>query len=162
MLNPKDFQNALKDNDILQIYQTFEDGSSTCKLLLQIKSLQTDFQQKETISLQHSVASKFKFRAYWDVHVKIIDPSAHTLALVEVKFKDQWLSRSDMWRFGKILTDSAVYTSKKLSFAGARAEVNEMWPSGEAEKKVTCGVVGKDTRVRFGKGGGVGEGTQPY
>ena len=161
VLNPKDFQNVLKENDILQIYQTFEDGSSTCKLLLQIKSLQTDFQQKETISLQHSVASKFKFRAYWDVHVTIIDPAAHTLALVEVKFKDQWLGRGDMWRFGKSLTDSAVYTSKKLSFAGGRAEVHEMWPSGEAEKKVTCGVVGKDTRVRVGGRGNWRVFTQP-
>ena len=158
VLNPKDFQNGLKENDILQIYQIFEDGSSTCKLLLQIKSLQTDFQQKETISLKHSVANKFKFWAYWDVQVEIIDPSAFTLALVELTFKDQWVGRSDMWRFGKTLIDSAVYTSKKLSFAGARAEVHEMWASGETVK-VTCGVVGKDTRVRVGwrgEGGGGG------
>jgi hypothetical protein len=154
VLNPKDFQNGLNENDILQIYQIFEDGSGTCKLLLQIKSLQTDFQQKETISLKHSVASKFKFRAYWEVHVEIVDPSAFTLALVELKFKDQWLGRSDMWRFGKTLIDSAVYMSKKLSFAGARAEVHEMWASGETANKVTCGVVGKDTRVRVKDGGG--------
>lgn len=147
VLNPKDFQNSLKENDIFQIYQVFEDGSRTCKLLLQIKSLQTDFQQKETISIKQTVASKFKFRAYWDVQVEIIDPSAFTLALVELKFKDQWLSRSDMWRFGKTLVGSSVYISKKLSFFGARAEVHEMWASGESAKKVMCGVVGKDTRV---------------
>ena len=158
VLNPKDFQNNLKENDILQIYQIFENGTSTCKLLLQVKPLQTDFQQKETISLKHSVASKFKFRAYWDVHIHIVDPSAYTLALVELKFKDQWLGRSDMWRFGKTLIDSAVYTSKKLSFAGARADVHEMWASGETTKRVTCGVVGKDTRVRgISCGGGKGQ-----
>ena len=152
VLNPKDFQYRLKENDILRIYQIFEDGSCTCKLLLQIGSLQTDFQQKETISLKHSVANEFKFRAYWDVHVEVIDPSVFTLALVELKFKDQWLNRSDMWRFGKTLIGSAVYTSKKLSFLGARAEVHEMWASGETAMKVTCGVVGNDTRVRIIEG----------
>ena len=152
VLNPKDFQNNLKENDILQIYQIFENGTSTCKLLLQVKTLQTDFQQKETISLKHSVASKFKFRAYWDVRIHIVDPSAHTLALVELKFKDQWLGRSDMWRFGKTLIDSAVYMSKKLSFARARADVHEMWASEETTKRVMCGVVGKDTRVVFRSG----------
>ena len=149
VVNPKDFQNGLKEGDIIQIHQVFEENPGTCKLLLQIKSFQTDFQQKETISLKHSVANKFKFRAYFDVHVEVIDPSAFTLALVELKFKDEYLGRSDMWRFGKTLLDSAVYTSKKLNFAGARAEVHEMWAGGASAKKVACGVVGKDTRVRY-------------
>ena len=155
VLNPKDFQNGLRENDVIQIYQCFEDKSGTCKLLLQIKSLQTDFQQKETISLKHSVASKFKFRAYWDVYIEKVDPAAFTLSLVELKFKDQWLGRSDMWRFGETLMDSAVYSSKKLCLAGARAEVHEMWSSGEKAQKVTCGVVGKDTRVGLEEGKGV-------
>ena len=148
VVNPKDYPNGVKEGDIMQIYQVFEDGSSTCKLLLQIKSLQTDFQQKETISIKHSVANQFKFRSYWDVNVKVVDTSGFTLDLVEVKFKDQYFSRSDMWRFGKTLVNTAVYMSKKFSFAGARGEFYEMWANGDSWKKVTCGVVGEETKVR--------------
>lgn len=147
VVNPKDFRNGVKEGNIFQVYQVFEDGSSTCKLLLQITSLQTDFQQRETISIKYSVANKFKFRPYWDIHLQLVDPSTFALDLVELTFKDQYFGRSDIWRFGKSLINSSVYASKKLSYARARAEVHEMWTNGENAKKVTCGVVGEDTRV---------------
>ncbi len=142
VINPRDF-NGLQIGDVVEIYHP-EDAFS--RLLLQVKKLSHDFQQKETISIETTVASTFQLRAYLNVIVNRVDPSHVTLDTLELVFKDQYMGRSDFWRLQRSLQDTCVYMGKKIEFAGLRFQVNEMWVNGE---KVACGVVGKDTKVRF-------------
>lgn len=141
VINPRDY-NGLQVGDIVEIYHP-EDTFS--RLLLQVKKLSTDFQQKDTISIEQSIASTFQLRAYLDVYLNRIEPSDVTLDMVEIIFKDQYMSRSDLWRFQRSLIDTCVYMGNKLMFAGLRLQVNEMWMNGE---KLACGMIGKDTKVR--------------
>ena len=65
--------------------------------------------------------------------------------LVELLIKDQYVSRSDMWRLSSSISDVCVYTSKKIQFAGIRAQVSEIWVK---DQKVSCGVISESTRVQ--------------
>lgn len=128
--------------DIIEIAHPTDEYSP---LLLQVKSLKEDL-QKETISVDQTVAQAFKLRAYQDVIVNIIDPKDVTLDLVELTFKDQYIGRGDMWRLKKSLVTTCAYVTQKVEFAGIRAQASELWVKGE---KVTCGYISEDTRVVF-------------
>uniref|UniRef100_A0A673NG14 DEP domain-containing protein 5-like n=1 Tax=Sinocyclocheilus rhinocerous TaxID=307959 RepID=A0A673NG14_9TELE len=141
MMNPKVFP-QVKLGDIVEIAHPNDEYSP---LLLQVKSLKEDL-QKETISVDQTVAQAFKLRAYQDVIINIVDPKDVTLDLVELTFKDQYIGRGDMWRLKKSLVSTCAYVTQKVEFAGIRAQASELWVKGE---KVTCGYISKDTRVLF-------------
>ncbi|XP_068455837.1 GATOR1 complex protein DEPDC5 isoform X2 [Clinocottus analis] len=141
VVNPKVFpQVSLRD--IVEIAHPTDEYSP---LLLQVKSLKEDL-QKETISVDQTVAQAFKLRAYQDVIVNSVDPKDVTLDLVELTFKDQYIGRGDMWRLKKSLVSTCAYLTQKVEFAGIRAQASELWVKGE---KVTCGYISEDTRVVF-------------
>ena len=140
VLNPKEFPNT-KEGDILEIHYAGEDGT---RLLLQLRSVSADFQQKDTISIEQSVANFFQLRTYWDVQVRKVEPDSVTLDLAELLVKDMYISRSEMWRLNKAIVGSCVYVTKKLFHCGVRAQVNELWRQGQ---KVSCGVISEDTKV---------------
>lgn len=43
--------------------------------------------------------------------------------MLEVTFKDQYISRSDMWRLKKNLVGSCTYLDGKVEFSDVRAQV---------------------------------------
>uniref|UniRef100_A0A096MBU0 DEP domain containing 5, GATOR1 subcomplex subunit n=1 Tax=Poecilia formosa TaxID=48698 RepID=A0A096MBU0_POEFO len=144
VVNPKIFP-QVNLGDIIEIAHPIDDYSP---LLLQVKSLKEDL-QKETISVDQTVAQAFKLRAYQDVIVNIVDPKQKdvTLDLVELTFKDQYIGRGDMWRLKKSLVSTCAYVTQKVEFAGiSRAQASELWVKGE---KVTCGYISENTRVVF-------------
>uniref|UniRef100_A0A669BXG9 DEP domain containing 5, GATOR1 subcomplex subunit n=1 Tax=Oreochromis niloticus TaxID=8128 RepID=A0A669BXG9_ORENI len=141
VVNPKVFPQVTLGN-IIEIAHPTDEYSP---LLLQVKSLKEDL-QKETISVDQTVAQAFKLRAYQDVIVNIVDPKDVTLDLVELTFKDQYIGRGDMWRLKKSLVSTCAYVSQKVEFAGIRAQASELWVKGE---KVTCGYISEDSRVVF-------------
>lgn len=141
VVNPKIFP-QVNLGDIIEIAHPTDEYSP---LLLQLKSLKDDL-QKETISVDQTVAQAFKLRAYQDVIVNIVDPKDVTLDLVELTFKDQYIGRGDMWRLKKSLVSTCAYVTQKVEFAGIRAQASELWVKGE---KVTCGYISEDTRVVF-------------
>uniref|UniRef100_A0A8C1UQY3 DEP domain containing 5, GATOR1 subcomplex subunit n=1 Tax=Cyprinus carpio TaxID=7962 RepID=A0A8C1UQY3_CYPCA len=141
MMNPKVFP-LVKLGDIVEIAHPNDEYSP---LLLQVKSLKEDL-QKETVSVDQTVAQAFKLRAYQDVIINIVDPKDVTLDLVELTFKDQYIGRGDMWRLKKSLVSTCAYVTQKVEFAGIRAQASELWVKGE---KVTCGYISEDTRVVF-------------
>ncbi|KAG8455834.1 hypothetical protein GDO86_001871 [Hymenochirus boettgeri] len=141
VINPKVFP-YIKLGDIVEIAHPNDEYSP---LLLQVKSLKEDL-QKETVSIDQTVAQVFRLRPYQDVFVNVVDPKDVTLDLVELTFKDQYIGRGDMWRLKKSLVSSCAYITQKVEFAGIRAQAGELWVKSE---KVTCGYISEDTRVVF-------------
>ena len=144
IINPKEFPNE-NVGDILEIHHPDEDNT---RLLLQIKSISPDFQQKDTISIEQSVANVFQLRTYWDVEVTKVEPKDVSVDLVELSFKDQFVSRSEMWRFSKKLVGLSVYVTKKISRSRVRGQVGGVWTKGD---KLSCGVISENTRVSKGE-----------
>uniref|UniRef100_A0A4W4G6C5 DEP domain-containing protein n=1 Tax=Electrophorus electricus TaxID=8005 RepID=A0A4W4G6C5_ELEEL len=98
MMNLKVFP-QVKLGDIIEIAHPNNEYSP---LLLQVRSLKEDL-QKETISVDQTVAQAFKLRAYQDVIINIVDPKVSTCA----------------------------YVTQKVEFAGIRAQASELWVKGE-------------------------------
>ncbi|XP_018117225.1 GATOR complex protein DEPDC5 isoform X8 [Xenopus laevis] len=141
VINPKVFP-CINLGDIVEIAHPNDEYSP---LLLQVKSLKEDL-QKETVSIDQTVAQVFRLRPYQDIYVNVVDPKDVTLDLVELTFKDQYIGRGDMWRLKKSLVSSCAYITQKVEYAGIRAQVGELWVKSE---KVTCGYISEDTRVVF-------------
>ncbi|XP_048241324.1 GATOR complex protein Iml1-like isoform X1 [Haliotis rufescens] len=150
--NAADIQISLKDfpnvraGDVLEVYNPEVEFS---RLLVQITKLPEEGLQQlkaETVSIETTIATAFQLRAYQDVYVNKIDPKHVALDLVELLYKEQYYSRSDMWRMRKSLVGKCVYLNKKIEYAEMRATVNEMWSKGDM---VACGVISEDTRIVF-------------
>ncbi|XP_035692022.1 GATOR complex protein DEPDC5-like isoform X3 [Branchiostoma floridae] len=149
VINSKDFPSA-KVGDVVEIYQPEEPNR---RLLLQVKALKGDSQQKG-ISVDKTVANVFQLRPFIDVCVNFVSSQDVALDLVELTFKDQYISRSDMWRLKKSLVNepkstevsTCAYITKKVEFAGIRAQIGECWMRSE---KVGSGVITEDTKIVF-------------
>ncbi|XP_067132327.1 GATOR complex protein Iml1 isoform X2 [Centruroides vittatus] len=141
VINQKDFP-SLKTRDIVEIYSPEDEYS---RLLLQVTSFKEEL-QKDTISIEQSIASNFQLRTYADVIVNIVNPKDVALDSVELTFKDQYLARSDMWRIKKCLINTCVYINKKIEFYSIRCQVFEMWSQGE---RVSCGVITPDSKIVY-------------
>lgn len=119
------------------------------RLLLQVNSFpdekENPLKDKPTISIEQSIASTFQLRLYGDVIVNKVDANNVLLDSVEVIFKDQYLSRSDMWRMRNSLKNSVVFLNKKFE-RHIRFQVFEMWSQGE---KVASGYINDQTKIVF-------------
>ncbi|XP_063884355.1 GATOR complex protein Iml1-like isoform X3 [Scylla paramamosain] len=146
LVNVKDLGPEVKAGDVIEIYHPEDDLP---RLLLKIPSTLEDISlQKDTISIEQSIAATFQLRNYKDVIVNTVEPKAVALELVELTFKDQYLGRSDMWRLKMHMVNSVVYLNKKIEFCSGsiRTQVYEMWAQGG---KVACGVVTENTKVVY-------------
>ncbi|KAH9376771.1 hypothetical protein HPB48_010933 [Haemaphysalis longicornis] len=171
IISVKDFP-GLKIGDIVEIYLPDDTYS---RLLLQVTTLKEDF-QKDSISVEQSLANAFQLRLYADVIVNVVDPRDVALDSVELVFKDHYLARSDMWRWKQAMVslliinlvsfqiNTCVYAKKLIEIHASRSggrkrflrcgtvfvlhslQVYEMWAHGE---QVASGVITADTKVVY-------------
>lgn len=99
-----------------------------------------------SISIEAKIAKTFGLELYQNVVVKIVDKERFTLDSIEVSFKDQYLSRSMMWRLKSHLVNECVYQNKEIEFCLFRGHVFEMWARG---CRVSSGFIGPDTKVVY-------------
>lgn len=95
---------------------------------------------KPSISIEQSIAATFQLRLYGDVIVNKVDANTVLLDSVELIFKDQYLSRSDMWRIRNHLKNNVVFLHKKFE-KHIRFQVFEMWSQGEKGRYTVAGTV---------------------
>ncbi|CAH2990811.1 unnamed protein product [Chilo suppressalis] len=144
IINLKDYP-GLKEKDIVEIYHPENDYP---RLLLQVTKVEVPARGRETISVEHSIATTFQLRTFADVYVNIVNVSDVALDSVELTFKDQYMGRSEMWRLKNHLVSTCVYLNKKIEYCGGaiRCQVYEMWSQGD---RVACGVITEDTKIVF-------------
>ncbi|XP_045491857.1 GATOR complex protein Iml1 isoform X1 [Colias croceus] len=144
IINLKDYP-GLKEKDIVEIYHPENDYP---RLLLQVTKVDAPGRGRDTISVEHSIATTFQLRTFADVYVNIVNVADVALDSVELTFKDQYMGRSEMWRLKNHLVSTCVYINKKIEYCGGaiRCQVYEMWSQGD---RVACGVITEDTKIVF-------------
>ncbi|KAK6967840.1 DEP domain-containing protein 5 [Biomphalaria glabrata] len=142
LISAKDFPDV-RVGDVLEVYHPEDEWN---RVLLQVKSLPDDSQQKETVIIEPAIANAFSLRQYHNVVVNKVETETVRLDLVELLFKELYFGRSDMWRLCKALTNTCVYLKKQIDFVEKRVHINELWARGD---NVTCGVITEDTRFVF-------------
>ncbi|KAI5363079.1 Putative vacuolar membrane-associated protein Iml1 [Septoria linicola] len=92
------------------------------------------------ISLHTSLALKFGFENRTSGKIELIeDTDAATATHVEIFFRDQYLSRADMWQLMKCLEDTVMFEGQVLKYLGSTiADVEQIWIAG---RNVSSGFV---------------------
>ncbi len=72
------------------------------------------------ISVRENIAGILEHSSWNNVMVSVVKRESVTVEFVELSFKDQFISRSDMWRLKQHLVNSCVYLNKTITFAGMR------------------------------------------
>ncbi|KAI9883646.1 MAG: hypothetical protein M1823_004593 [Watsoniomyces obsoletus] len=100
------------------------------------------------ISLSSDIANAFGFKNFMQVEVTMVDKDTVTASHVELAIRDEYLSRSDMWRLVMSeLHDKAVYKGQKLLFLGTiKARVTHVYHEG---KRVPSAHFGPSTKPIF-------------
>ena len=99
------------------------------------------------ISVCETVAKEFRLKNLTDVRVTlVVDRAEVTLDLIELMFREQYVTRSDMYRLRRRLLGACLHANKKIEHYGMRTMTGEMWHAGV---RVTCGYVDESTRIVF-------------
>jgi hypothetical protein len=138
----------LWEGTVIEIFPADEKNSDKRNhLLLEVVKTSLDVQNKGgPISISNDVAQAFNLTGFREFCIRRVDKQTVGLDLVEFRFKDQALSRSDMWRFTNSLSGKGMYVSRKLMFTGMLVRVSGLWANGSSVKS---GVVCDTTRVVF-------------
>lgn len=84
------------------------------------------------LSLFNHLASAFGVTSRSIVTITCVKKCSHVADYMVLYFKDQYISRSDMWRAACNLEDQCIYVGKRITFTGGiRAEVREIWRGGK-------------------------------
>jgi hypothetical protein len=127
-----------------------KEGDSQKSYVFMLKPMPEDSQKDTgwTVSLSTTIANLFGFRNRMQVLIMKVDEETHTASHVEITFRDQYLSRADMWRLAvSELSLKTVYKDQRLEFLDTiKATVNTVYING---KKRRSGFFSSDTRPIF-------------
>ena len=117
------------------------------RCLFVVKPLPQDIKQRNPkleISVTSNLANIFGFKTRMQVLLSSVRRSQCSASHVDISFRDQYLVRSDMWRFvTSELVDKTVYKGQKILFMGSiKATVKNIFIRG---KKVLSGYFAPDT-----------------
>jgi hypothetical protein len=90
------------------------------------------------------VAGQFGLDPFYPVMVQKVDPRDVTVDFMELTFKDQFVSRADIWRVKVAMFGKCVYVGKNVAALGVRSQVEALL---SANRNVMCGAVGADTKM---------------
>lgn len=98
------------------------------------------------VSVLKEIAAQCRLETFQPVTVQQVQPHDVTLDYMELTFKDQFLSRADIWRFKVAVLGSCVYVGKHIAALGMRAQVEGLLTSNQ---DLFSGVVGNETKMIF-------------
>ncbi|OQR82637.1 hypothetical protein ACHHYP_15711 [Achlya hypogyna] len=139
VINPEAFPDA-KVHDLWEISQPEREHP---RLVMQIRSL-APIRGKFQISILKDIAAQFQLDTYHEVVVQKIEPTDATVDFIELSFKDQFMSRADIWRYKVAMIGRCMYAGKIYETLGTRAQAEMLLAN---EKSVLCGVMAKHTKL---------------
>lgn len=96
------------------------------------------------VSVLKDIAAQFGLEPFVPVTVQRVEPDDVTVDFLELSFKDQFLSRADIWRFKVAMLGKCVHVGKNVACLGVRSQVEGLLANNRA---LYCGVVGADTKM---------------
>ena len=100
------------------------------------------------LSISSTLADLFHLRKVLKqiVVVNRVKSDAVHLDFVELSFKEQYVSRGDMFRYKSQLVSQYVYRNKVIPVAGLKVIVDELMVNNVNQK---CGIISNDTKLVF-------------
>ncbi|RLN93174.1 hypothetical protein BBJ28_00009584 [Nothophytophthora sp. Chile5] len=113
------------------------------QLVIAVESL-VPVRGKLQVSVAKDLAAQLGLEPFHPVTVRKVDPQDVTVDFVELSFKDQFLSRADVWRFKVTMVGQCVYVGRTVECLGIRSQV-EVVLAGKIPRG--CGVIGDATKI---------------
>ncbi|KAF4319273.1 hypothetical protein JM18_007465 [Phytophthora kernoviae] len=113
------------------------------RLVLSVESL-APVRGKLQVSVAKDIAAQFGLEGFRSVTVRRVNQSDVSVDFVELSFKDQFLSRADIWRFKVTMLGQCVYVGKTVECLGIRSQVDAILAN---HTQVECGVIGDATKI---------------
>ncbi|CAH0485256.1 unnamed protein product [Peronospora farinosa] len=139
VLNPDTFPH-INLHDLVEIAQPERIHP---RLVLAVKSL-TPVRGKVQVSVARDIAVQFGLEAFRSVTVRRVEQQDVAVDFVELSFKDQFLSRADVWRFKVTMLGQCVYVGRTVECLGIRGQVDAILTSNT---RLYCGVIGDATKI---------------
>lgn len=96
------------------------------------------------VSVLKDIAAQFGLEPFVPVTVQRVEPRDVTVDFIELTFKDQFLSRADIWRFKVAMLGKCVYVGKHVACLGVRSQVEGLLANNQDH---ACGVIGAETKM---------------
>ncbi|KAL3656528.1 hypothetical protein V7S43_018608 [Phytophthora oleae] len=113
------------------------------RLVLAVESL-APVRGKLQVSVAKDIAAQFGLETFRSVAVRRVDQRDVCVDFVELSFKDQFLSRADIWRFKVTMLGQCVYVGRTVECLGIRSQVDAILASNT---QLHCGVIGDATKI---------------
>ncbi|KAK1929943.1 DEP domain-containing protein [Phytophthora citrophthora] len=113
------------------------------RLVLAVESL-APVRGKLQVSVAKDIAAQFGLENFRSVVVRRVDQRDVCVDFVELSFKDQFLSRADIWRFKVTMLGQCVYVGRTVECLGIRSQVDAILASN---RQLHCGVIGDATKI---------------
>ncbi|KAG1691324.1 hypothetical protein DVH05_026988 [Phytophthora capsici] len=113
------------------------------RLVLAVESL-APVRGKLQVSVAKDIAAQFGLETFRSVVVRRVDQREVCVDFVELSFKDQFLSRADIWRCKVTMLGQCVYVGRTVECLGIRSQVDAILASN---RQLHCGVIGDATKI---------------
>lgn len=132
-------------------FSTGSDSDACTRYVFQVKEMGSELLSRNPtlqISISSTIASAFGFKNRAQVMVSAIDESECSASHVEITFRDEYLTRADMWRLViSELAKKPIYKGQKLLFMSTiKATVHAIYVGG---KKVRSAYFNGTTKPVF-------------
>ncbi|KAF4130534.1 Vacuolar membrane-associated protein Iml1 [Phytophthora infestans] len=139
VLNPDFFP----DVRVLDLVEVSQPERAHPRLVLSVESLAA-VRGKLQVSVAKEIAAQFGLEAFRPVTVRRVDQRDVSVDFVELSFKDQFLSRADIWRFKVTMLGQCVYVGRTVECLGIRSQVDAILAN---KTQLSCGVIGDATKI---------------
>ncbi|KUF77780.1 DEP domain-containing protein [Phytophthora nicotianae] len=139
VLNPDFFP----DVQVLDLVEVSQPERAHPRLVLSVESL-APVRGKLQVSVAKEIAAQFGLEAFRPVTVRRVDQRDVSVDFVELSFKDQFLSRADIWRFKVTMLGQCVYVGRTVECLGIRSQVDAILANNT---QLNCGVIGDATKI---------------
>ena len=145
---------GIAKGDIVEIFQPMFDGQGRemkdrvgSRVLLQVTEV-VKTRVHWQLSMSQQIVDLYQIQTRFSVSVTAVrrEDAEVRLDFLELIVRDQYVSRSDMWRLKQDMLHSCVYHQKDWEAYGLRAQVGQMITNGRC---VSCGLITPDTKVIF-------------
>ncbi|KAE9308466.1 hypothetical protein PF008_g20961 [Phytophthora fragariae] len=140
VLNPDVFPDV-KLHDLVEVAQP--ERAQHPRLVLAVESL-APVRGKLQVSVAREIAAQFGLEAFRGVTVRRVDQRDVCVDFVELSFKDQFLSRADVWRLKVTMLGQCVYVGRTVECLGIRSQVDAVLAD---HTQLQCGVIGDATKI---------------
>ncbi|KAI9205484.1 uncharacterized protein BJ171DRAFT_61793 [Polychytrium aggregatum] len=128
-------------------------SATTGSALIQITTLErSHFQHMPNVLLlvSEEFAKTFNLSPSSDITVEKVDKDTVTARNIELTFREQYISRSDMWRVKMALIGKAVCEGKRIEVSGVSATIKSIYIDDSHSNVSPCsGYVTANTRYTF-------------